>query len=159
MNERIENQNYISLFNILKIVGSAFLLAFLITRIILPAKIVGDSMEPTLHDGRYVAVNRISKDLVAGDIIIFNIYDKKYLVKRVIAVEGDVLEIKNGEIHVNGVRLDEPYIKEKWYDGFYSGVIPEGHIYVMGDNRNDSIDSRNIGSIKMNTILGKILFK
>lgn len=151
-----EFENYISPKDLIKVFILAIVLAFSITRFILPVKIKGKSMEPSIHDGSYVLINRINKNLVAGDIVSFHIYDKEYLVKRVIALEGDDLEINNGQVYVNGVRLEESYVKEPWYDGIYSGIIPDGHIFVMGDNRNDSIDSRNIGAVKKSKVLGKM---
>lgn len=153
-------QNKAFIIKLVKTAIVAFILAFLITRFILPTKIIGDSMYPILRPNNYVLVNKKYKSLNIGDIVMFR-YDvlNMHLVKRVIAIEGDVLQIKDGEVFVNGDKLEEPYVKEKWYDGSYYGVIPRGCVYVMGDNRNGSIDSRYFGLIKVESITGKILFK
>ncbi|MCQ4924885.1 signal peptidase I [Tissierella carlieri] len=156
--DKSENKRFIV--KLIKTAILAFFLAFIITRIILPTKIVGDSMYPTLKPGSYFLINKLNKSPRIGDIIMFHhdVLDQ-YLIKRVIAIEGDNLEISNGEVYVNEVKLNEFYVKEQWYDGFYSGIIPGGQIYVIGDNRNGSIDSRNFGTIDKNNILGKLIFK
>lgn len=160
-NDDDDDDDVVSLSNIIKIVISALLLAFLITRIILPTKVVGYSMYPTLIEGDYVLVNRLDKVPNNGETIVFYYghFGLKYLVKRVIAVEGDMLELSNGVITVNGVKLDEPYINEDWESGVYSGTIPKGQIFVMGDNRNYSTDSRIFGLVSEDKIIGKVVLR
>ena len=157
--EKSENQLFIK--QLINVTILAFALAFIVTRIVLPTKIIGASMEPTLDDGSYVLVNKLDKRLDKGDIVILHhgILDGEYLVKRVIAIENDYLEITEGKVYINGVKIEEPYVKEEWYHGSYSGVIPEAHIFVMGDNRNRSIDSRSFGLVKLENATGKVLFK
>ncbi|AUG58801.1 signal peptidase I [Acetivibrio saccincola] len=81
-------------------------------------------------------------------------------IKRVIGKEGDVLEFKDGKIYRNNELLEEPYINEPMYpSGNWTVTVPEGHVFVMGDNRNHSKDSRAIGAIPLDHVLGKYLFK
>lgn len=118
-------------------------------------------MNPTIYDGDTLLVNKLYKSLKHGEIVI--LYNKQissnYLLKRVIAIEGDYLYINKGEVFVNGKILREPYIKESWNNGYYSGYIQKGYVYVMGDNRDVSFDSRNFGLIKIEQVKGKVLFK
>lgn len=129
----------------------------------------GSSMVPTLHDGEYLVVSDLFYDVPKkGDIITF--YSAHYwdavLVKRVIANEGDIVDIDEatGNVSVNGKVLDEPYIAERIR--FADNVkmpyeVPEGTVFVMGDNRNGSTDSRNttVGPVKYESIIGKVLFR
>lgn len=90
---------------------------------------------------------------------------KKYFIKRVIAVAGDTLQIKEDGVYVNGKLLDEPYVNKET-EPMYSSVrkelkdgvtVPDGHIFVMGDNRNNSRDSRDIGFVPVNDVIGKVI--
>ena len=99
-----------------------------------------------------------------GEIVIIKRVDLsvKYLVKRIIAVEGDTLEIKDNELYLNNEVVNEPYIKEKMESTDYNKItIPTGKVFVMGDNRNKSVDSRSstIGLIDVKDIEGKVIFK
>ncbi len=81
------------------------------------------------------------------------------LIKRVIAVAGDEITIKDGYVYVNGEKLDEPYTKTITPDQNISEIIPEGYVYVMGDNRSNSKDSRSFGSVEIKQIEGKIIYR
>lgn len=131
----------------------------------------GESMLPTLHDGDYLALqsNVIMGDLEYGDIIVarkLSFRDGEPIVKRVIATEGQTVEIRadengNGAVYVDGKKLDEPYILEEMYTyGTQSITVEENCVFVMGDNRNNSADSRvsTIGQIRLDQVLGKVLF-
>ncbi|HZG80558.1 MAG TPA: signal peptidase I, partial [Brevibacillus sp.] len=84
--------------------------------------------------------------------------DKSMYIKRVIGKPGDVLEFKDNQVYRNGVPLEEPYIKEKMeYMSDKVVTVPENHVFVMGDNRNDSTDSRELGAIPMNHIIGTMI--
>lgn len=126
----------------------------------------GDSMQPTLDggdpsvddDGDIVMLNIVATP-ERGDIIVF-LYDwatgeNRYLIKRVIGVPGDTVEIKDGDLYVNGTLQEEDYIKEPMNGYSYPAVtVPEGHFYAMGDNRNNSTDSRVIGCVPEEKIKG-----
>lgn len=136
----------------------------------------GDSMLPTLHDRDYLLLESnflYGPDRVDnGDIVVLNVpyyQDKGPIVKRVIATEGQTVDIdfEEGLVYVDGELLEETYIKEPTYlswgekDGLsYPATVPEDCIFVLGDNRNDSMDSRfaEIGMVDQDCILGKVLF-
>ncbi|SDY12200.1 signal peptidase I [Evansella caseinilytica] len=85
--------------------------------------------------------------------------DRSKWVKRVIGVSGDILEMKDGDIYRNGELLEEEYIKEGMLGTFEKIVVPEDTVYVMGDNRNESKDSRSIGPIPLENVIGKVFFR
>ncbi|MBQ7596572.1 MAG: signal peptidase I, partial [Clostridia bacterium] len=123
----------------------------------------GRSMMPTLYDGDWLVVSgQHSYD--RGDIIIITQPNDMHepLVKRVIAVGGEKINInfETGDVFINDELIDEPYIKEstrRSFDVSFPYVVPEGCVFAMGDNRNDSLDSRSsrVGSIDERYILGK----
>lgn len=123
----------------------------------------GESMMPTLNNMDWLAVQAINSTIERGDIVVItqpNITNKP-LIKRVIAVGGDTLDINfmTGEVKVNGEVIDEPYIMAPTHNqgDFNKPIrIPEGYLFVMGDNRNDSLDSRfdSIGIIDERYVLG-----
>lgn len=125
--------------------------------------VVGSSMKPTLNGGDWLTVSVINSTIDRGDIVIITQPNdiNEPLVKRVIAVGGDTLNIdfETGEVQVNGEIIDEPYIFEPTHrQGDFNGPvkIPEGYLFVMGDNRNDSLDSRFdvVGLIDERYVLG-----
>ncbi len=125
----------------------------------------GDSMQNTLHDGEHLIISDVFYVPQRGDIIVCEDYStgiKKPIVKRIIAVGGDNLSItRDGEIYVNGELLDEEYVFTDGYARYPSinVTVPDGTIYVMGDHRNESTDSRSVGFIDEDAILGKVLLR
>ncbi len=142
-------------------VGLALLLRFYVFDFVI---VDGSSMENTLYSGEIVFLEKISYRLhepEQGDILVCH-YDegRKNYVKRVIAEPGDELLIKSSDVYVNGVKLDEPYIKEPMSPDGMEIVVPEGSVFVMGDNRNDSLDSRIpwIGPVPLERVRGKVVW-
>ncbi len=119
----------------------------------------GFSMRPTLDDGGYVLVNKMafrSSLPEYGDIIVFHfpIDPNQDFIKRVIGLPGDTVAVRDGKVIVNDYSLDEPYIAaEPLYIGRWT--VPEGQIFVLGDNRNNSSDSHSWGAVPLENIVGK----
>lgn len=143
---------------------AVLLVMILFTFLFRPFWVSGSSMEPTLQDRNWVAVTTIGFRAQRGDVVVVSQPNDRHepLIKRIIAVAGDLVEI-DPELHtvaVNGEVLDEPYISEpieKSGDLTYPIEVPAGHVFVMGDNRNDSLDSRSstIGFIDTRYLTGK----
>ena len=139
-------------------------IAVLVATLWMPVlRIYGMSMDPTLPDGSIV-VSMKSSNFQPGDIIAFY-YNNNILVKRVVAEAGDWVDIdEEGNLYINSVPLDEPYIAEKAFGDTNITLpyqVPEGRIFVIGDNRAVSIDSRNkaVGCIASEQIVGKLIYK
>ena len=138
--------------------------AALVATLVLPVlQIAGTSMEPNLNDGDIVLLVK-TKDLQTGDRCAFY-YSNKILIKRVIATPGDYIWIEaDGTVYLNGEPLEEPYITKKALgecDVEFPYQVPENNYFVMGDQRETSIDSRSsvIGCISEDQMIGKILCK
>ncbi|HEY1408563.1 MAG TPA: signal peptidase I [Promineifilum sp.] len=123
-------------------------------------RIDGNSMNPTLFNGEYLIISNFAYQLdepQRGDIIVFRHPSSDLnLIKRVIGLPGDTIEVQNGEVRVNGQLISEPYIQASpTYNS--SWVVPEGQFFVLGDNRNNSSDSHAWGYLPEDHILGKAL--
>ena len=155
-----------SLIDNLKAIVSGLLLAFVLISIIQPTIVSGKSMYPTLDDKDYLIINKLAyknKLPNRGDIVVFNSNlvdvqgNSKNLIKRVIGLPGERVEIVNGFVYINGNKLDEPYLDGVFTDGEVDMIVPDNHIYVLGDNRPHSGDSRleDIGAVSMDTVMGE----
>lgn len=140
----------------------ALLAAIAVAFVYVPVlRINGDSMAPALTDGEIIAAVK-DEEIEAGDIIAFY-YNNKLLIKRVIAVGGDEVNVDLlGNVQVNGVRLDEPYVSNRTQgdcDIEMPYKVPAGYLFVMGDNRLGSLDSRStaIGCVAKEQVLGRAL--
>lgn len=128
--------------------------SFLIT----PARVDGESMEDTLYNGEIVLLNKIDlkvNGLKRFDIVVFK-YNKDLLIKRVIGLPGETVEYINNELYVNYKKIDVPFEFE--YTDDFKYETPSDEYFVVGDNRDNSKDSRYFGSIKLNNIKGKVGF-
>lgn len=129
-----------------------------------PAKVDGISMEHTFFDGDRVAMSRFMTNFSfyePGDIIVFQMEDEGksiQVVKRIIALGGDHVEIKEGQVFVNEVALEEPYAVGET-KGLVDIKVPQDAIFVLGDNRLHSFDSRNIGVVGKDKLSGRVLFR
>ena len=126
-------------------------------------QIYGSSMTPTLQDGDIIFYVKTS-EFEPGEIVAFY-YNNKILVKRVICGPGDWIDIdEDGTVYVNEVRLEEPYLTEKTLGDCNIDLpfqVPDGKVFVMGDHRSTSVDSRNtaVGCVAQEQIVGKIIFR
>ena len=141
---------------ILIAVGVFFLLRVTVQSFV----VVGSSMEPNLEDGQRLLVNKILYQLrepQRGEIIIFHHPSGTHadLIKRIIALPGDTVEVKEGAVYINGSAIDEPYIKAAPSYTMAKKEIPEGEYFVLGDNRNNSNDSHRWGTLDQENIIGK----
>lgn len=146
-----------------------FLLLFVILLIVFHniigfSFVKGGSMEPTLLEGNIVLYTRINRQYHRGDVVSVRIPSGEYYVKRIIAMEGDVVDLRNGNVYLNDEPLPEPYLDgaltpEK--DGMvrYPYTLEEGQVFIMGDNRAESMDSRSFGAIGIRQIRGRIWFR
>lgn len=151
----------VGIFSALIVVAAVAVL--LATRFLPVLQVYGDSMSPTLNEGDIV-VAFDSGELETGDVIAFY-YNNKVLIKRVIAKAGDWVDISvDGTVTVNEVVLDEPYVTDKSLGGSnisYPYQVPESHVFVLGDHRSTSIDSRNkaVGCISEDVIIGELMVR
>ncbi|MGM9584715.1 MAG: signal peptidase I [Faecousia sp.] len=139
-------------------------IAVLITTLWFPVlRVYGNSMTPTLQNGEIIFTVKVS-EFEPGDIISFY-YNNKILIKRVIARSGEWVNMDaDGNVYVNETLLDEPYLDEKAFGDCNIELpyqVPEGRVFVMGDQRSTSVDSRNsaVGCVAQEQIVGKILFR
>ena len=148
---------------------AAYLLFGVLFRIVV---VQGESMYPTLDNGNVVFVRQINYEPSKGDIVVLN-KDmsnitggaEKHLIKRIIALEGDTvyIDFENGEVYVNNQLLDEPYIFSPTLlneGAEFPCIVPEHSVFVLGDNRANSLDSRDsrLGCISEEDVMGKVLF-
>ncbi|MDS9470562.1 signal peptidase I [Sporosarcina pasteurii] len=150
---------------------AAIIRVFLFT----PIVVDGVSMMPTLADGDKMIVNKIGYTIGKPDrfdIIVFHAPEQKDYIKRIIGLPGDEIEYRDDVLYVNGQAMEEPYLDKykaeseelpltedfMLEDKISSKVVPEGHVFVLGDNRRKSKDSRHIGVVPIDEIIGKTKF-
>ncbi len=125
----------------------------------------GESMEPALLDGDRLLITKSYDSPSRGDIVVFATLDRhnqeEDLVKRVIAVPGDTVEVRQGIALVNGAVEDTPGMGADQYDGTYVApyTVPPGHVFVLGDNRRVALDSRELGPVPSSSVSGKAVFR
>lgn len=150
----------------------AVAIAALILVFLKPIVVQQQSMEPNFHGGDYLITSRQAYRLFGeperGDVIVFKSElltdegEEKCLIKRIIGLPGDVVEIKDGYVYINGEEIDEPYVKEQGLSGDMEALtVPQNELFVMGDNRAVSEDSRSprVGTISEDTIVGKVIVR
>ncbi|RRN72580.1 signal peptidase I [Peribacillus simplex] len=170
----MEKTNKNSLSDWIKAAMIAFVIYILIRTFFFSSyDVEGDSMQPTLEDGNKLVVNKINyqiQDINRFDIIVFHANAQEDYVKRVIGIAGDSIRYKDDWLYVNGEKVDEPYL-EKYKVGSpgqdFTGdftlkeltgmtTVPKGKLFVMGDNRLESADSRHFGYIPVENVVGKV---
>lgn len=143
------------------------LFGFLITTFIFQGTtVIGESMYPTLKNNDRLFINKavfLTEKPKRGDIVILDApYEKKTYIKRVIGLEGEKIEIKNGQIYINGNFFKEDYLDEDIITNSKDKSlweIPKNHVFVIGDNRLNSSDSRDFGPIEIKKVRGKAFFR
>lgn len=125
-----------------------------------PVRVDGTAMLPAFADGDRVLMDQNVGELKRGDVIMF-LYPKdhsKWYIKRIVGLPGDIVEFRGGQIFINGEKLDEPYVDEEHNQtkaNFPPKKVSENNYYVLGDNRDNSSDSRYWGTVDRNLIKGK----
>jgi signal peptidase I len=148
------------------IIGGAFLVAFVVKTFLIQAFFIpSGSMLPTLHEDDRVLVNKLSYDLHdvnRGDLVVFERPEGetagqiKDLIKRVVALPGERIEQRDGDVYIDGQLLEEPYLDDGTQTtNLEPQTVPEDHVFVMGDNRDDSMDSRVFSAIDEDLIVGR----
>lgn len=156
-------------FSLFKIVAFAAIFALIFTNfIVINAEVPSGSMRDTIWEGDRLFGFRLAykfSDPKRGDIIIFKFPDdeSQNYVKRIIGLPNDIVQIKGGRVYINGEELDEPYIKDYIFDDgeTYTYIVPEGCYFMLGDNRNNSKDSRYWVNtfVKKEKIIAKVMIR
>jgi signal peptidase I len=144
---------------------AAVIVALLLIRsfVVEPVRVRSDSMEPTLPSGAVLLIDKLTyltRGPDRGDVVVaLDPRTGESIVKRVVAVGGDSVGIEDGQLIVNGDPVVENYIDNDEMDGFFTGpdVVPAGDVYLLGDNRDTSEDSRAFGTIDVDAIEGRVL--
>lgn len=145
---------------LLETILPAVLLALVINLFLAQAtRVFGQSMEPNLHTDQRIVVEKLSYRFHPprrGDVVVLRLPrdPSELLIKRVIALPGETVEIRDGAVWVDGQALDEPYLTQPTLGHMAPLVVPEGHVFVLGDNRAYSNDSRAFGPVPLENIVG-----
>lgn len=139
----------------------AILIAVLINLFLAqPTRVHGQSMEPNLHTDQRLVVEKVTYHLHGprrGDIVVFDAADQsdELLIKRVIGLPGETIEIRDGQVFIDGIPLDEPYLTQETRGHYGPVEVPPLHIFVLGDNRSFSNDSRSFDAVPIENIVGR----
>lgn len=150
-------------------IGSLFIVVYLF--VMQPNQVKGASMDPTFNTGDYIFTSKVTykfRGYNRGDVVVFKSPknpDIEYI-KRIIGLPGDKVMVKDSEVYVNGIKLTENYIAAKtnlWENGFSKNgeeiTVPTGELFVMGDNRPRSSDSREFGTVPVDSIIGQVFYR
>jgi signal peptidase I len=150
---------------ILETIIPAVLVALLINLFLAQATwVYGQSMEPTLHTYQRLVIEKISYHLHPprrGDVVVLKLPEpvtRDMLIKRVVGLPGETIEIRDGKVWINGVALTEKYLAVSTLGSMAARVVPEGTVFVLGDNRGQSNDSRYFGPVALDQIVGHAVF-
>ena len=157
---------------VLETIVPAILIALLINLFMAQAtRVHGQSMEPNLHTDQRLVVEKLSYNRYLrqfigiegpqpGDVVVIRLptQSNELLIKRVIGLPGDVVEIHDGQVFVNGQPLPEPYLASRTSGSYGPTTVPPLNIFVLGDNRNFSNDSRSFGTVPLKNVVGRAWF-
>lgn len=155
----------------IKDIAIALLIAFVITQFVKPTIVKQSSMEPNFHDKDYLFVSKQAykfKEPQRGDVVVFDSSltdadgNDKLLIKRIIGMPGEELDVIDEKVYIDGVMLEETYTADgTTYGTIEDLVIPEGQYFCMGDNRDVSIDSRDpaVGCVDEEQLVGRVFFR
>ena len=138
----------------------ALIIVFVINAFVAQAtRVEGESMVPNLHNNERLIIEKMSYRFhlpVRGDIIVIKPPRKgtEPLIKRVISLPGETIAVHDGKVYINGQALDEPYLTQQTAGTMAQQLVPEGYVFVMGDNRGASNDSRSFGVVPLQDIIG-----
>ncbi|MBM6617157.1 signal peptidase I [Bacillus suaedaesalsae] len=170
----MNNQANSKWLNFGKPILTGLVIAFIIRTFFFSSYVVeGSSMTPTLQDGNLLVINKMGYEygnLERFDVIVFHANKEEDYVKRIIGLPGDKISYQDGNLYVNDVQVDEPYLStykeafvgEQFTEDFTleektgEKVVPEGKLFVIGDNRLGSYDSRHFGFIEVEQVVGKV---
>lgn len=148
------------LLDMTKYIIAIFVLMFIVVNIFTVQSIVGPSMEPGLKESDILFLSKFHYkifDIKRNDIVSFSDRSSKYMVKRIIGLPGEHLAYIDGKLYINHIEQADDFSNST--DDFSIEEIPEDEYFVLGDNRNDSLDGRDFGTIKKSQIIGKPYFK
>ncbi|CAM3428389.1 signal peptidase I [Marinicrinis lubricantis] len=153
-----------------KTIAIALVLVFLIKYFLLGNyQVDGSSMEPNFHDGERIIVNKVIYDIrdpKRGEVVVLHSPDGRDFIKRIIALPNEEIEVRGDEVYIDGSLIEEPYLAEVIKEAAAKGIpyndrdqpnvkVPEDSYFVLGDNRSDSTDSRMIGTVAKDDIVGR----
>lgn len=154
-----------------KVIALTLVLTAIITTFVRPTLVIGDSMTNTFqpYDYLFVSKRAYKKEIPAfGDVVLFQSHlpldngkGEKILIKRVIGQPGDMIQVLDGKVFRNGQELVEPYIRDGYTNGDMFVQVPEDELFLMGDNRLGSRDSRDesVGTVPMDMVIGKVILR
>lgn len=156
-----------SLFEYIKVILVTVILTYAVLFFVQISRVVGSSMEPTYHSGNIILIDKVFYKRgkpAYNDIVAVNYHvaqGEDQIIKRIVGLPGDKIEMKDNKLYRNSKLLAEDYIREQMVgNDDFSYDIPEGKVFVMGDNRNNSVDSRMIGYVDFDDqVVGRAFFK
>lgn len=151
--------------DVLETILPALLIVLVVNMFLAQAtRVEGQSMEPSLHNNERLIIEKISYRFHPprrGDIVVIKMPNRQSdpLIKRVIGLPGETIEIRDGHVYINGQLLQEPYLQQLTYGNTGPHVISLGSVFVLGDNRGASNDSRSFGEVRLSDIIGRAWFR